>query len=199
MPILAQEPDIYPADLFEWEELGAESDRRWWALYTLARREKELMRQLRAREIPHYGPMIPKRYRSPGGRLRQSFVPLFPGYVFIYGDNSQRYDALTTNCVSRYLSVADGVELTRDLHQFYQLILAGVPLTPEERLEAGDLVRVRRGILAGIEGVVLRREGRTRLLVAVNFLQRGASLVLDDADFEVIGYRKAIYPVPTAV
>ncbi|GIW94957.1 MAG: antitermination factor NusG [Pirellulaceae bacterium] len=189
MPILAKEIDCYPEDLFEWQNLGCETDRIWWALYTMARHEKELMRKLVPLGIPFYGPVIPKRTRSPGGRVRESHVPLFPGYVFIYGDHSQRYDALTTNCVSRYLPVADGVQLTEQLRQFRRLIEMGVPLTPEERLQPGDLVRVRRGRLAGIEGVVVRREGRTRLLVAVDFLRRGATLVLEDCDFEVIGYK----------
>lgn len=192
MPILAKETDLFPDDLLEWENLGEEQDRSWWALYTMARREKELMRRLHSMQIPYYGPIIAKRYRSPAGRWRESFIPLFPGYVFIYGDNSQRYSALTTNCVSRYLVVADGAQLTKDLRQFYRLIQMGVPLTPEERLQPGCLVRVKRGILAGIEGIVLRREGRTRLLVAVNFLSRGASLVLDDYDFELVAHRSAI-------
>ncbi len=189
MPILAKEVDCFPEDLLKWEQLGLENDRSWWALYTMARREKDLMRRLLSLQIPFYGPVIPKRFRSPAGRWRISYIPLFPGYVFMYGDSSQRYDAMTTNCVSRYIPVTDGVRLTEQLRQFYRLIEQGVPLTPEDRLQPGDVVRVRRGPLQGIEGVVIRREGRTRLVVAVDFLRRGASLVLDDCDYEVIGFR----------
>lgn len=99
MPILARETDIYPDDLLEMDGNGSEPDVGWWTLYTLSRREKQLMRKLRALDVPFYGPVAPKRTRSPAGRIRTSYVPLFPNYVFIYGDESHRYESLTTGCV----------------------------------------------------------------------------------------------------
>jgi transcription antitermination factor NusG len=111
-------------------------------------------------------------------------LPLFANYVFLYGDNEQRHIAMTTNCVARYTRVVAGVELTRDLRRIYDLIQAGVPLTAESQLEAGDQVRVRSGPFRGYEGYVIRREGQRRLLVAVNFLQQGASFALEDCELE---------------
>lgn len=184
MPLLTREIDVYPDDLFARENLGEESDVGWWAIYTLSRREKDLMRRLVRLEVPFYCPIIPRRQRSPGGRIRTSYLPLFANYVFLYSDDEQRYKAMTTNCVARYTRVVDGVGLTRDLRQIYDLILAGVPLTPESRLEAGDQVRVRSGPFRGYEGYVIRRQGQRRLLVAVNFLKQGASFTLEDCEVE---------------
>ncbi len=48
-------------------------------------------------------------------------------------------------------------------------------------------VRIRSGPLSGIEGSVIKRHGKDTLLVAVNFLQQGASVVLNDYDMEKIG------------
>src|SRR2546426_8678148 len=101
MPILPRETDVYPDDLLQRPELGTEPERRWWALYTLSRREKELMRRLRGLEIPFYGPLVPRRLRSSSGRVRVAHVPLFSCYVFLYGDRADRHRALTTNCISR--------------------------------------------------------------------------------------------------
>ena len=184
MPILTSQTDVYPDDLFSREHLGGETDVGWWAMYTMSRREKHLMRQLVQLQIPFYCPIIPKRQRSPGGRIRTSYLPLFANYVFLYGDNEQRYRAMTTNCVARYTRVVEGTELTRDLRQIYELIQAGVPLTPESQLQPGDHVRVRSGPFRGYEGYVIRREGQRRLLVAVNFLQQGASFTLEDCELE---------------
>jgi len=186
MPLLERETDIFPANLFDLENLGTDPDQCWWAIYTLARREKDLMRRLAAKEVPFYGPVLTRRNKSPGGRMRTSFVPLFPSYVFVYGTNEQRYEAMTTNCVARYVEVVDGAGLTRDLRQFFQLIEAGAPLLPEDQLQPGMRVRVKSGRLSGIEGVVIRREGTSRLLVSVEFLQKGASLLLHDLEFEQI-------------
>lgn len=186
MPILAQETDIFPENLFE--VAGRETDPAvcWWALYTLSRREKDLMRRLLALEVPFYCPIIPKRNRSPAGRVRTSYVPLFHNYVFIHADEMQRYHAVSTGCVSKQMQVVDGMELTDDLRQIHGLIQAGVPLSIESRLQAGEHVRVRSGPFAGYEGAVLRREGERRLLVAVNFLQQGASILLEDCQVEII-------------
>lgn len=184
MPILAPELSLYPSDLFERARSNVDPDAHWWALYSLPRQEKQLMRRLHALETPFYSPVVAKRSRSPSGRVRVSHVPLFAGYVFLYGSGAQRHAAMTTNCVSRCLEVSNGQQLTHDLQAISQLIASGEPLTAEARIEPGQSVRIRSGALLGLEGIVIRRDNETRLLVAVNFLQRGASVLVDDCQLE---------------
>lgn len=186
MPILAREPDIYPDDLLDELHSNEPEGRRWWALYCLPRQEKQLMRRLRLRGVPYFGPQIRKRSCSPSGRVRVSYVPLFSGYVFLHGDDHQRYTAACTGCVSRCLEVPDSGSLTFDLRQIRQLIESEAPMTSEARLAAGARVRVLNGALMGLEGVILRRANKTRLLVAVNFIQQGASVQLEDCQLEQI-------------
>jgi transcriptional antiterminator RfaH len=185
MPILSHEPDLFPADLFELAAVD-DTERSWFAFYTLSRQEKEFMRKLHRQEIPFYGPTIPKRIKSPAGRVRTSYMPLFSNYVFVYGNEEQRYQALTTNCISQVVQVVDREQLTRDLRQFHHLIGMDVPLLAESRLEPGTRVRIRSGRFRGIEGTILRRENEVRLLIAVNFLQRGASMLLEDFEVEAL-------------
>jgi transcriptional antiterminator RfaH len=111
-------------------------------------------------------------------------VPLFANYVFVLGGDDERRRALKTNCVANCTLAPDTVALTHDLRQIERLIETGAPLTAERRLEAGTLVRVRSGPFRGFEGTVLRRDRETRLLVAVNFLQQGASVLLEDCQLE---------------
>jgi transcription antitermination factor NusG len=84
------------------------------------------------------------------------------------------------------LDTPDTLELTRDLQQIQRLIQTGEPVAPEERLERGRWVRVRSGIFAGFEGIVIKRHSQTRLVVSVHFLQQGASVMLDDCLLEAI-------------
>jgi transcriptional antiterminator RfaH len=184
MPVLAKEQDLYPFDLLDCYLDGRLEGQSWWAMYTRSRREKELMRQLRAMDIGFYGPTISRRKRSASGRIRTSHIPLFSNYVFVCGNDSQRYEALTTGCISRHIEVADGLQLTADLKAISELIALGHPMTPESRLQKGTRVRVRSGPFANFEGTVIRRENETRLVVAVNFMQQGASVVLADCEFE---------------
>jgi transcriptional antiterminator RfaH len=190
MPILKYEPDLFPESLLSEgiEDAApiASGDAKWWAVYTMSRQEKLLMRKLFSRQIPYYSPLVARRFRSPNGRARTTFEPIFPNYVFLFADEIQRHAALATKCISRCLIVPDPVELVRDLRRIQRLIASGAALTPETKLQAGDMVRVKSGPLKGVEGVVVRRESEVRLLVAVQYLQRGASVVLTDNSFEAI-------------
>ena len=180
MPILKQESDIWPADLFSNQDLLGDEKRSWWCVYTLSRREKDLMRKLASLEIAHFGPVIPKRYRSPNGRMRTSYIPLFANYVFLFGSGEERQLAMTSNCISSCNPVVNSEQLVHDLSQIAFAVQAGVPLTPEARLEEGDKVRVRTGPFAGYEGTVIRRAGKTRLLLSIRFLEKGVSMELDE-------------------
>jgi transcriptional antiterminator RfaH len=186
MPILPREADIFPPELLDERAADASGNRQWWAMYTLARREKELMRRLRGLNIAFYAPLVHKRSRSPGGRVRESYVPLFASYVFVFGTPADRQRALTTNCVSRSLAVSDQAQLVRDLRQIRRLIDLDAPLTVEARIEPGRRVRVRSGPMAGLEGTVSKRRGRDWLVVAVEFLGQGASVLLEDFQVEPV-------------
>ncbi len=194
MPILPQETSLFPENLLLQAEAefaegppATEAAPRWWAMYTRSRQEKQLMRKLLAMETAFCCPTILRRFRSPAGRIRRVYEPLFSNYVFVFGDESVRYAALTTNCVSQCQAIDDGLGLTRDLAQIEQLIATGEPLSPESRLLPGDRVRVKGGNFSGFEGTIVRRKNETRLLVAVNFMQQGASVLLDDCQLENLG------------
>jgi transcription antitermination factor NusG len=178
MPILGEQPSLYPSNLLG-DMADEPSERQWWALYTKARQEKALSRDLLAFEVPFYLPLVKKSWAS-RGRMVSSYNPLFPGYVFLYGSEQERVRSLMTNRISRVLTIEDPAALLYDLRQLRQLIASNAPLTVESRLAPGNRVRVRRGPLAGLEGTVLTRRGKTRLLVSVDFIQQGASVEVDD-------------------
>ena len=178
MPVLTKETCLFPETLLEsYDSIAVDS--QWMVLYTKPRQEKSLARDLLRRMVPFYLPLVKKTLRY-GPRRMSSFAPLFDGYLFMLGDEHQRTMSLATNRVVRILPVTDGVRLISDLCQIERLIQANVPLTIESRLQAGRKVRVRNGSFAGVEGVVLQRRGKTRLLVSVNFLQQGASVEIED-------------------
>jgi transcription antitermination factor NusG len=178
MPILKEEPSLFPETLLE-EAPQEVPGRRWFAFYTKARQEKSLAREILKQQIPFYLPLI-KKISVVRNRRRTSLVPLFGGYLFVFGAEEERVRCLTTNRVSRILAVEQPEQLVFDLRQFRRLIAANAPLTIESRLAPGRRVRVRQGAFAGLEGTVLKRRGETRLLVAINFLQQGASFEIDD-------------------
>ena len=178
MPILKEEPSIFPDNLLESGILES-SGSRWWVVYTKARQEKAFSRELFAFQVPFYLPLV-KKTTIAKGRKRFSFVPLFSGYVFLYATEAERIKSLTTNRISRILTVNDPEQLIYDLEQLHRLIASDAPLNVEQLLAPGNRVRVKQGALMGLEGTVLVRRGVTRLLVSVNFLQQGASVEVED-------------------
>lgn len=185
MPILQDEPDLYPEDLLSSD---AVAERDWYVIYTLSRREKDLMRRLRSLKISHYGPMVERRTKSPSGRVRTSYVPLFAGYLFVCGSEKDRYETVSTGCISQCIPVSDAVELVRDLRQIRVLEEHGADLQQELRPRVGQLARIVRGPLADrhLMGTISEVNSQHRLTIMVNFLQQGASVVVDETDIELL-------------
>jgi transcriptional antiterminator RfaH len=152
---------------------------RWWVLHTRPRQEKCLARQLYEARLPFYLPQVARRTLC-RGRLLTSHVPLFPSYCFVLADEQQRIRALQSQRVVRTLEVADQERLWGDLRQVQRLIATGAPITPEGQLVAGAVVEIRTGPLAGLRGVIVRQAKQRRFVIQVDFIQRGASVELDD-------------------
>jgi transcriptional antiterminator RfaH len=179
MPILAAQPAFYPAYLFDEPTMHDSTDRVWTVLHTRPRQEKRLAQHLWNINIPFYVPQIarPVRIRS---RIVHSHLPLFPGYLFLLGSRDDRLAALETGRVVQTLKVIDQEGLWNDLRQIQRLIASGAPLTPEGPLVAGATVEIRSGPLAGLRGTIIQSVSGRRFLVRVDFIQRGASVLLDD-------------------
>lgn len=184
MPILASEPRAFPEDLLTSTEQWS-ADRTWRVAYTKVRQEKSLARDLNRREVPHYIPLVSKPHLYRGRRV-DSFVPLFGSYVFLLCNEDERLRSLGTGRIAQMLPVKDPGQLEIDLHRIERLIDCGCPLTVEQRLIPGQRVRVMRGSLEGMEGVIEARKRPTRLVVAIEFLQQGVSLEIDDFLLEPI-------------
>jgi transcriptional antiterminator RfaH len=181
MPILPAEPAVFPETLLDDAVLTTlAGERSWWALHTKPRQEKGLARNLHERRAPFYLPLVPRRLQI-RGRCFTSFVPLFPGYVFLLGSRDDRLMAVATRHVVRALDVPDQDGLWRDLRQVYRLIATGAPVTPEERLGPGSAIEIHSGPLAGLRGVIVRAASGHRFVVEVDFIQRGASVLIDAA------------------
>ena len=183
MPILGKEPSLYPNDLLQ--QARHPGERRWWTLFTKSRQEKALARYLLAHDVPFFLPLVTKQ-NLVRGKVISAHLPLFPRYLFMFGSEDERVRSLTSKRIDQVLPVHQQEQLREDLHQVRHLIDTDAPLTVERRLMPGNRVRIRSGRLAGLEGSIMLRRGKQRLLVAVHFLQNGVSIEIDDYMVEPI-------------
>jgi len=185
MPLLPLEPFMFPDTILE---IGnACGPGQWWVLHTKPRTEKSLARRLLKRRISFFLPTYHRQWRA-GGQLRSSYLPLFPGYFFLYGDFEDRCHALETNLVAHTLTVHNQGQLQADLGRVHQLITSGAPLSPEERLKPGTPVEIISGPLAGLEGKILRRGKNVKFFVEVRFLQQGVAVEIEAWMFRPLGH-----------
>jgi transcriptional antiterminator RfaH len=176
-------PGIFPQDLLDFEDYQCPGE--WWLAHTKPRQEKAVAAALYCRQVCFYLPLVNRRSIT-RGRSRVASVPLFPGYVFIRGNENARLLALKTNRLITIQPVPDRALLHKQLGTFARLIAAGAPLVRETRLVPGERVQVKTGPFRGTEGVIVRRNRKTELVVSIDFLQQGASLLMDDCMLEPV-------------
>lgn len=182
MPLLPLEPYLFPKELFN-SSVAVPTEERWWVLHSRPRSEKALARHFLARRLPFFLPLYQKQWRS-NGRLQSSHLPLFPGYIFLRGDDEARVAALTTNQLVNVLPVLDQPRFMSDLKHVFQLMQSGSPLSPEGHIEPGTLVEITAGPLAGLEGKVLHRGKKLHFFIEVQLLQQGVSVEIESWMFQ---------------
>jgi transcription antitermination factor NusG len=179
MPILAPEPALYPDNLFEAAPCDT-SERRWCVIHTRPRQEKSLARHLYERNIAFYLPLLASRVHV-RKQVVYSHSPLFASYLFLFANHDDRLVALGTRRIAAALEVCDQSKLWRDLRQVHRLMGSGLSVTAEDRLTPGTPVQIREGPLMGLRGIIAKSVSGNRFVVTVDFIQRGASVVLSDS------------------
>ena len=178
MPLLAAEPTCFPAGLLTDPDALAGRPGCWWVVHTKARGEKALARHLFGRSVSYYLPLHKHSWRN-NGRTFTSHLPLFPGYVFVCGDDDARIAALESNQVSRLLPVPDPARLVSDLRRVSRMLAAEAPVAPADALAVGQPVRITAGPFEGITGTLIQHGGQMRLVVEVAFLKQAVSVEVD--------------------
>jgi len=157
-------------------------DRRWTAVHTRARCEKVVARVCEVNDIPCYLPLR-RRAQRYQRRTVETFLPMFPGYVFVCIDPLGRATLLGASRAVAVLSVDDTTEarLIEELQGIQQLesLAREQELIVEPELASGKAVRITAGPLAGVHGIVSRRTNRTRVTVNVEILGQAVSVDLD--------------------
>jgi transcription antitermination factor NusG len=73
-----------------------------------------------------------------------------------------------------------------DIRALESTMSAGLRARPHPFLLDGRKVRVRSGPLLGVEGIVIRRKERFRLVLSIELLMRSVMIELDEGDVEPV-------------
>lgn len=167
------------------QALGGQNSARWYAAYTCAHHEKRVSKQLQDRDIDSFLPLYHsiRRWKD---RRKELELPLFPGYVFVHLASDDRLRVLQVPGVVRFVSFS-GRPAALDNGEIESLkngIANGIHAEPHPYLKVGRRVRVKHGPLAGMEGILVRKKDRFRVVISLDLIMRSVVAEVQAADLE---------------
>jgi DNA-binding response OmpR family regulator len=172
-------------------------DSAWWALYTSHRHEKAVGRMLQTKGFDVFLPLY-QSLRRWTDRHKTLSLPLFPGYVFVRGGLNRRLEVVTTPGVQMILFYGERVAIIPEgeIQAIRKMLNGPYHAEPHPYLKCGQRVRVKRGSLEGIEGILVRKKNLYRLVLSVELLARSVAVEIDAADLEPMDSRAGIPKFP---
>jgi len=163
------------------------SEPRWYAAYTCAQHEKRVAEQFTQRALENFLPRYASVRRWKDRRVRLE-LPLFPGYVFVRLALRERLRVLETPSVVRLVGFngRPAALPDKEIEALRACAAAQINAEPHAYLTAGRRVRIKRGPLAELEGVLMRRKNGLRVVVSLDLIARSAAVEVDAADIERI-------------
>lgn len=179
---LSSEVEVVMTDVANWHVLSTRS--QW---------EQQVHDHLASEGFEVYLPRT-RHWTAPDGEQRQCGAPLFPGFLFLrHALDRSSYEAIgrTRGLIA---VLGNGWERAAvlpdsDMLAIRRLVDSGTPSQPHAFLRVGQPVRVTRGALAGLEGILARSRPEKEGLFVLSFpvLQRSVAVELDRAVIEPIG------------
>jgi len=166
---------------------------RWFALYTTSRHEKRIAQHLSQREIEHYLPLYQADRKWRDGSRVTLDLPLFPGYIFVRIQRSQRVSVLS---VPGALTVVGGTggEPAPLPDSAIEALRGGLlehRIEPHPLLRVGQFARIRSGAFVGMEGVVVRKKSGFRVVLTLEQIMQSVAVELDEEDVEPLPSEKS--------
>ncbi|HEV2116095.1 MAG TPA: UpxY family transcription antiterminator [Terriglobales bacterium] len=160
---------------------------RWYAIHTRARHEKCIDLSLRQSGVDSFLPLVKEVHRW-SDRRKEVSLPLFPCYLFVHmvPDSAARQSVLKTPGVFNFVGKPDEASIIpdREIEQVRAVIQGQAPFFPCPFLKVGQRVRVRGGVLDGVEGILSSHKGASALVISVELIQRSVSLLIEGYDVE---------------
>ncbi|HEY1754854.1 MAG TPA: UpxY family transcription antiterminator [Bryobacteraceae bacterium] len=163
-------------------EIGSKSPPQWFALRVRSNFEQPVSDQLSAKGVERFLPTYRSR-RIWSDRIRELRLPLFPGYIFCHIPAEERSLVLATTGVVSMLGV-QGQPLPIDdaeIEAVRKMVESQSLVEPWPFLRIGQRVKVCRGPMTGVEGILLRVKDSCRLVVSVTLLGRSVAAEIDSA------------------
>jgi len=114
-------------------------------------------------------------------------LPLFPTYVFARVTQKARSAVLGTSGVLSIVGSAREPWPVPDPDiEAIRLGLQMGKIEPHPYLTVGERVRIRAGVMTGVEGVLVRKKNALRVVLSLDAIMRSVALEVDADDIEPV-------------
>jgi len=164
-------------------QLAKPAGSAWFAVNTRSRHEKSVSRILQARAVEAFLPVYESVHRW-NDRNAVVTQPIFPGYVFVRIDLLDRIRVLSVPGVVSFVGPHGRPASipNEELAALRMCLEHQVRIEPHPYLPVGGRVRIRHGLLADMEGILVRKKGLFRLILSVNLIARSVAVEVDASD-----------------
>jgi len=153
----------------------------WYGVRTRSNFERVASQVLQSKTYATYAPVYRTRSRRLD-RVVEIERPLFPGYVFCRLNPSERIlPVLTSPGVVSLVGFGKQPAPIPDfeIDAIKRLLASGSGVEPYPFARVGQRVRVTRGSLSGLEGILVKKRNEWRIVISVTLLQRSISIEID--------------------
>lgn len=162
----------------------------WYAVYVRSRHEFVTADELTRKGMETYLPAIQKVSQWKD-RKKNIEYPLFPGYVFVQVPvyPGAFLDVLKTRGAVSFVSLEPGTPTpvsAAEIDSLRLVIGSGREIDVYPWLKEGMKVRIKNGPLAGVEGVLNRKENECIFSVNVELLGRCVAVKVTPQDIEAL-------------
>jgi transcription antitermination factor NusG len=159
----------------------------WYGLQTRPRHEKIVAQRLEERGVTAFLPLVSEVHRW-SDRKKTVQVPLFSCYVFakFIPNRSDRLRVLRVDGVFGLVGAkGEGTAIPDEqIDAVRSLVEAELPWSAHPFLKIGQLVRIRSGVLDGLEGILVSRNGDRSLVISIDAIQRSLSVRVEGYEVE---------------
>jgi transcription antitermination factor NusG len=161
---------------------GSNAASLWFALQVRSRYETIVATLLRGKGYEWFLPTYKCR-RQWSDRIRETELPLFPGYLFCRFDPQCRLPILTTpGLISIVGRGKTPIPVDEDeITALRKVVTFGLRSEPWPYLQIGQRVKIDYGALSGLEGILIGSKGQHRIVLSVTLLQRSVATEIDSA------------------
>jgi transcription antitermination factor NusG len=159
----------------------------WYGVQTRPRHEKIVAQRLTERGVTSFLPLVTEIHRW-SDRKKAVQVPMFGCYVFAKFMPS-RLDRLRVLCLDGVFGLVgakgEGTPIPDEqIEAVRSVVEKRLPWSSHPFLKIGQRVRIRSGVLDGLEGILVSRNGDRSLVVSVDAIQRSLAVRLEGYEVE---------------